>query len=76
MGVNRRQRQERLHDIRQVADSLRDAPIEAPDFTGSILDRVDVERPFLAPSVRRRLPWIRIGLGACVAMTARSWESS
>lgn len=70
--MNRRQRQERLHDIREVAEGLRSAPIEAPDFTASILDRVDVERPFLAPSVRRRLPWIRMSLGACVALTALS----
>lgn len=66
--MNRPARRARLNDIAEIATTLRSAPIEAPDFTSSILDRVDVERPFLAPSVRRRLPWIRIGLGACVAL--------
>ncbi len=67
--MNERNRRSRLDDIRRVAESLRESPIEAPDFTSSILDRVDAERPFLAPSVRRRLPWVRIGLGVCVAAT-------
>jgi hypothetical protein len=58
-----------LQAIAHVADTLRANPVEAPDFTSSILDRVDAERPFLAPSVRRKLPWIRIGLGVCVAMS-------
>ncbi len=66
--MNRPRRRARLDDIAQIASSLRAAPIETPDFTNSILDRVDVERPFLAPSVRRKLPWIRVGLGACVAL--------
>ena len=48
-----------------MADTMRESPIQVPDFTSSILDRVDVERPFLAPSVRRKLPWVRIGLGGC-----------
>jgi len=68
--MNRPARRARLNDIAEIATSLRSAPIDAPDFTSSILDRVDVERPFLAPSVRRRLPWIRIGLGASVALGA------
>ncbi len=67
--MNERNRRARLDDIRRVAETLRESPIEAPDFTASILDRVDAERPFLAPSVRRRLPWVRIGLGVCVAAT-------
>ncbi len=67
--MNERKRRARLDDIRRVAETLRESPIEAPDFTSSILDRVDAERPFLAPSVRRRLPWVRIGLGVCVAAT-------
>ena len=70
--MNRPARRARLDDIAEIATTLRAAPIEAPDFTSSILDRVDVERPFLAPSVRRRLPWIRVGLGACVALGALS----
>jgi hypothetical protein len=68
--MNRPRRRARLDDIADVASSLRNAPIQTPDFTSSILDRVDVQRPFLAPSVRRRLPWIRIGLGASVAFAA------
>ena len=68
--MNRPSRRARLNDIAEIATTLRSAPIDAPDFTSSILDRVDVERPFLAPSVRRRLPWIRIGLGACFAFGA------
>lgn len=67
-AMNRPARRARLNDIAEIATTMRSAPIEAPDFTSSILDRVDVERPFLAPSVRRRLPWIRMGLGACVAL--------
>lgn len=70
--MNERSRRNRLDDIRRVAFEMRETPIEAPDFTSSILDRVDAERPFLAPSVRRKLPWIRIGLGACVAFAALS----
>lgn len=66
--MNRPGRRARLNDIAEIATTMRSAPIEAPDFTSSILDRVDVERPFLAPSVRRRLPWIRMGLGVCVAL--------
>jgi len=68
--LNRGDRRARLNDIRHVAETLRAAPIDATDFTSSILDRVDAERPFLAPSVRRRLPWVRITLGACVAVSA------
>jgi hypothetical protein len=67
--MNRRDRMARLQDIAHVADTLRAAPVDAPDFTSSILDRVDAERPFLAPSVRRKLPWVRLGLGACVALS-------
>ena len=62
----------RLQDIAHVADTMRESPIQVPDFTSSILDRVDVERPFLAPSVRRKLPWVRIGLGGCVVATTLS----
>ncbi len=70
--MNRRDRRARLDDIAHVGETLRSAPIEAPDLMASILDRVDVERPFLAPSVRRKLPWIRIGAGSCVALCALS----
>lgn len=68
--MNSRSRRARLDDIAAVRDSLHASPIEAPDFTSSILDRVDVSRPFLAPSVRRKMPWIRIGLAATVAMAS------
>jgi hypothetical protein len=70
--MNPRNRRARLDDIRRVAFEMRDNPIVAPDLTSSILDRVDAERPFLAPSVRRKLPWIRIGVGACVVLAALS----
>ena len=70
--MNRRDRRCKLDDIAHVGETLRSATIAAPDFTSSILDRVDVERPFLAPSVRRKLPWIRLGLGACVALSILS----
>ncbi|HVU63086.1 MAG TPA: hypothetical protein VHC70_03860 [Phycisphaerales bacterium] len=68
--MNERNRRARLDDIRRVAYEMRETPIVAPDLTSSILDRVDAERPFLAPSVRRKLPWIRIGVGGCVVLTA------
>lgn len=64
--MNRRDRRSKLSEIAAVADSLRAAPIEAPDFTKSILDRVDAERPFLARSVRRRLPLVHLSVGAAV----------
>ena len=70
--MNRHSRRAKLDNIAHVGETLRAAPIEAPDFTSSILDRVDVERPFLAPSVRRKLPWIRLMLGACVAFSVLS----
>jgi hypothetical protein len=60
--MNARDRKKKLSDIRLVADSLRSEPIEAPDLTASILDRVDAQRAFLAPSVRARIPWLRLGV--------------
>jgi hypothetical protein len=64
--VNGRDRRSKLSDIAAVADSLRSAPIDAPDFTRAILDRVDAERPFLAASVRRRLPWVYASVAGVV----------
>lgn len=61
-------RRRRLDDIAHVATSLRSAPIDAPDLTQSILNAVDAERAFLAPSVRRRIHISRWALGASVAM--------
>lgn len=66
--MKRSDRRDRLQEIRTVADSLRSAPIDAPDFTSAILDRVDAERPFLAPSTRRKLHLVRWGLGGSVAL--------
>lgn len=70
--MNRKQRRSKLDEIRLVADSLRAEPIDAPDFTASILDRVDAQRAFLAPSVRRTIPWVRLGVLGGVATLALS----
>jgi len=70
--MNPKSRRNKLAEIRLVADSLRSEPIDAPDFTASILSRVDAERAFLAPSVRRTIPWVRLGLLGGVSMLALS----
>jgi len=53
--LNARGRKQRLHSIHEIADSLRQSSPAAamPDLTGSILDAVDAERPFLSPKTRR-----------------------
>lgn len=66
--MNGGERRKKLWEIRAAADEIRNAPIETPDFTKSILDRVDAERPFLAPSVRRKLPWIHVSIGLTIAV--------
>lgn len=66
--MKRSDRRKRLSDIADVAASLHAAPIEAPDFTASILDRVDAERAFLAPSVRKKIHVGRWAIGASVAL--------
>lgn len=66
--MKRSDRRKRLSELADVSASLRSAPIEAPDFTSSILDRVDAERAFLAPSVRRKIHVTRWALGASVAL--------
>lgn len=55
-----------------MAETLRSEPIDAPDFTASILSRVDAQRAFLAPSVRRKIPWVRLGVLGCVSLVALS----
>lgn len=55
-----RQRRARLNDIAQIAGALRE-PVETPDFTSSILERVHAEKPFIAPQTRRWVPVVRIG---------------
>lgn len=68
--MNPRDRRNKLWQIRDVADALRSEPVATPDLTSAILDRVDAERPFLAPSVRRRIPWVYasvvMSISACV----------
>jgi hypothetical protein len=66
--VTPRGRLQRLNDIRQIADSLRESGADAgaPDLTGSILDRVDAERPFLSGRTRRMVIAGRYGIGAAV----------
>ncbi|MBY0312277.1 MAG: hypothetical protein K2W85_09425 [Phycisphaerales bacterium] len=68
--MNPRDRRNKLWQIRDVSDALRSESVPAPDLTRAILDRVDAERPFLAPSVRRRIPWVYASvvmtISACV----------
>lgn len=62
-------RRDRLRDIQEVMNSLR-RPVEAPDLTGSILARVEQERPFVDPRTQR-LVWVsRAGFAASVAIVA------
>ncbi len=65
--MNPRDRRSKLWQIRDVAEAMRAEPPAAPDFTSAILDRVDAQRPFLAPSVRRRVPWVYAGLAGVSA---------
>lgn len=62
--MDRKARQDRLKDIALISATLRadQAAQAVPDLTASILDRVDAERAFLAPSVRRRVLIARAGL--------------
>ncbi len=53
-------RRARLNDIARIADTLRE-PVETPDFTSSILERVHAEKPFIAPRTRRWVPMVKIG---------------
>lgn len=68
--MNPRDRRNKLWQIRDVAEVLRSEPVSTPDLTSAILDRVDAQRPFLAPSVRRRVPWVYasvvMSVSACV----------
>lgn len=68
---SRQNRAARLNDIRrQVGDAMHSAPIDVPDLTSAIMSRVDAERAFLAPSVRRRLLAVRWGLGGTAVLLA------
>ncbi|MBY0261326.1 MAG: hypothetical protein K2Q20_03235, partial [Phycisphaerales bacterium] len=70
--MNPKSRRNKLEEIRLMAETLRSEPIDAPDFTASILSRVDAQRAFLAPSVRRKIPWVRLGVLGCVSLVALS----
>jgi hypothetical protein len=61
-----KQRRARLDDIARIAGALRE-PVETPDFTSSILERVHAEKPFTAPRTRRWMPVVRVS-AACVAV--------
>jgi hypothetical protein len=62
-------RRRRLRDIQDVVSSLRE-PVQAPDLTRAILERVEAEKPF-ADERTRRLVWIsRLGLAASLAVAA------
>ena len=61
-------RRARLNDIAKIAEALRD-PVETPDFTSSILERVHATKPFAAPETRRWVPVVRIGAVALSLMT-------
>lgn len=56
--MNPHDRRNKLWQIRDVSEAIRSEPVQAPDLTAAILDRVDAQRPFLAPSVRRRIPLV------------------
>jgi hypothetical protein len=69
--MKRSDRNKRLQDIhRQVGDAMQSAPIEVPDLTSAIMSRVDAERAFLAPSVRKRLNIARWSLGGTAILLA------
>ena len=61
-------RRARLNDIAKIAEALRD-PVETPDFTSSILERVHAQKPFAPPETRRWVPVVRIGAVALSLMT-------
>lgn len=68
-----RNRRSKLHDIQQIADSLRsDTPLPGdgavPDFTDAILRRVDAQRPFLTHRTRRLVAACRYGAAAAVLL--------
>ncbi|MCC6319989.1 MAG: hypothetical protein IT438_00955 [Phycisphaerales bacterium] len=65
--MNPRVRRTRLNDIQQIAESLRQSDdVPAPDLTGSILDAVDAQRPFLSSRTRRLVIAGRFALGFAV----------
>lgn len=65
MSGNRRRA--RLNDIAGIVGALRE-PVETPDFTCSILERVHAEKPFVPPQTRRLLPLVRLGAAGAAAM--------
>lgn len=65
--MNPRGRRQRLSSIQQIAETLRQSDdVAAPDLTGSILDAVDAERPFLSAPTRRMVIAGRFALGFTV----------
>ncbi|MFN7021262.1 MAG: hypothetical protein ACK4WH_08060 [Phycisphaerales bacterium] len=62
-----RGRKQRLSDIREIADSLRQSrDVDVPDLTASILNAVDAERPFLSRQTRRMVIAGRFALGLSI----------
>lgn len=62
-----RGRKQRLNEIREIADSLRQSrDVDVPDLTASILDAVDAERPFLSRRTRRMVIAGRFALGLSI----------
>lgn len=66
MSVPRRR--EKLQDIAKIADALRD-PVETPDLTSSILERVHAQRPFVDERTRQWVPVVRVGAAAVAALS-------
>lgn len=68
--MNPRNRRQRLSNIQQIAEDLRHSAdsAPAPDFTRSILDRVDAERPFLTQKTRHLVIAARFGAGLAAVL--------
>jgi hypothetical protein len=60
-------RREKLRDIAKIAEALRD-PVDAPDLTSSILERVHAQRPFVDARTRQWVPFVRVGAAAVAAL--------
>lgn len=71
--MSEQRRRAKLNDIARIAESLRE-PVETPDFTSSILARVNAQKPFVPATTRRWMPLARccaagLGLAGVFAMT-------